>query len=55
MLHFCKLRIIEKSVGVTGQYLELDIGGRDRRAMRREDLRLTCFHPQNKHPVGLVT
>jgi hypothetical protein len=41
MLHFCELRIIGKSVGVAGQYLELDIGGRDRRAVRREDLRLS--------------
>jgi hypothetical protein len=40
MLHFCKLRIIGKGVSVAGQYLELDVGGRDRRAVRREDLRL---------------
>jgi hypothetical protein len=44
MLHFCKLRIIGKGVGVARQYLELDVGGRDRRAVRQEDLR---FDPPN--------
>jgi hypothetical protein len=28
MLHFCMLRIIGKGVSVTGQYLELNVGGR---------------------------
>jgi hypothetical protein len=44
MLHFCKLRIIGKNVGVAGQYLELDISGRDRKAVRQEDLK---FDPPN--------
>jgi hypothetical protein len=51
ILHFCKLRIIGKGVGIAKQYLELDIGGRDRKAVRREDLRLdppnfkVCYSP----------